>query len=241
MDRPSEVKAAATSSPKKKPTDKKPHRKGRKPPKEKMTKEERRAKYTQIARDRREKNMTRARDKYLICYRCRKQGHSAESCTVELDADGEGGEVVGDSGGGSKPAGQKKKQGLICYKCGSTEHRIQQCAKIKSFIKPGQKKIDFGKIGVLPFASCYVCNKSGHLSSYCPDSKNGVFPKGGTCNECGVPGHFAADCPNKNKKNDDDDKSVSSNSVTIEQYLDEPGEEKKEAKKSAKKRKVVQF
>ncbi|EED96511.1 predicted protein, partial [Thalassiosira pseudonana CCMP1335] len=132
--------------------------------------EERRAKYTQIARDRREKNMTRARDKYLICYRCRKQGHSAES------------------------SGQKKKQGLICYKCGSTEHRIQQCAKIKSFIKPGQKKIDFGKIGVLPFASCYVCNKSGHLSSYCPDSKNGVFPKGGTCNECGEPGHFAADC-----------------------------------------------
>ena len=45
------------------------HRKGRKGPKPKMTKDERREKYTVIARKQREKHITRKRDKNLVCYR----------------------------------------------------------------------------------------------------------------------------------------------------------------------------
>ena len=207
-------KTAGTVSPKQKP---KRHKGKTKP---KMTKEERRAKYTAIAHDRRDKRMQRAREKDITCYRCRKKGHSAENCTASGDV-------------------RTKKGGMICYKCGSTEHRIQMCVKIKPYLKGKDTKLDFGKLGELPFANCFVCNESGHLSSYCPQNKKGgIFPDGGVCRECGEAGHFAKDCPKKSGK-DDDDGSVSSNSVTIEQYLED--EEDKEVKKAPKKKKVVKF
>ena len=191
-------------------------------PKPKMTKEERREKYTAIARDRRDKRVDRNRDKDIICYRCRKKGHSADKCTSA-----EGGDV------------NKKKGGNICYKCGSTEHRLQQCAKIKPYLK-GQSntpKIDFGKLGELPFAKCYVCNESGHLSGYCPKG-NGILPDGGTCRVCGEGGHIAKNCP-KNKK--DDDSVASEKSVTIEQYLEDEDSDKDVASTLKKKKKVVSF
>ena len=81
--------------------------------KPKMTKEQRREKYTNIARNRREANMMRARDKQLICYLCRKTGHSAANC-----------KNVSNGNNNNMPIQRKKN---ICYKCGSTEHRIQAC------------------------------------------------------------------------------------------------------------------
>lgn len=210
------IKAAGKSPQKPKP---KKH-KGK--AKVKMTKEERRAKYTSIARGRRDKRVARTREKDLICYRCRKKGHSAESCTAD---------------GAAKET--KKKGGMICYKCGSTEHRIQQCAKIKPFLKgKSDTKIDFGKLGDLPFANCYICNESGHLSGFCPkNTKGGVFPDGGVCRECGESGHFAKECPTKGKR--DDESVQSEKSVTIEQYLEDE-EEKKDVKR-VRKKKVVNF
>eukprot|EP00956_Cyclotella_meneghiniana_P006474 scaffold8496_cov66-Cyclotella_meneghiniana.AAC.16 len=129
--------------------------------KPKMTKEERREKYTAIARDRRDKRVDRNRDKDIICYRCRKKGHSADKCTSV-----DGGDV------------NKKKGGNICYKCGSTEHRLQQCAKIKPYLK-GQSnttKIDFGYCpkgnGILPDGgTCRVCGEGGHIAKNCPKNK----------------------------------------------------------------------
>lgn len=213
---------------------KKAHRRGHKL-KPKMTKEERCAKYTAIARGRRE----RSREKGLVCYRCRKTGHSAQNCP-EPTTDGGGG------GEGGKGA-MKKKGGNICYKCGSMEHRIQVCPKIKPWLRKG--KLDFGKLGDLPYANCYVCNKSGHLASHCPESDKGVYPKGGSCRICESVAHFAADCPEnpENKKgrkrsnNNLDGSDVCVKVVTIDEYLEEPVVEKKVVKSEKKKKKVVNF
>lgn len=199
--------------------------------KPKITKEERRAKYTAIARDRREKLINRHRQKDIICYKCRKKGHSADNCTADAISNNTVSNTT-----------QKHKGGVICYKCGSTEHRIQQCVKIQPFLKGNNStKIDFTKIGELPYANCYICNESGHLSSGCPkNTKGGVFPDGGVCRECGEAGHFAKDCMNKKKKKSDDG-SVSENSVTIEQYLEDDDGEEKAVKKTPKKKMVVNF
>ncbi|KAL7472255.1 hypothetical protein ACHAXS_012585 [Conticribra weissflogii] len=199
----------------------------------KITKEERRAKYTALARARRDKHMNKQRDKNLICYKCRKRGHSAENCA---EAENNGHDNIDNN--------KQKGQGTICYKCGSTEHRIQICPKIKKYLKSGQTKVDFSKVGELPFASCYVCQKMGHLASSCPQSRNGVFPMGGSCRECGSVDHFAANCPNKTKGDQSNDDDNDSNSVTIDQFLDEtdkPGKKENNISSAKKKRKVVNF
>ncbi|KAL3762700.1 hypothetical protein ACHAWU_001645 [Discostella pseudostelligera] len=229
-----------------------PHRKRRKgkgEPKPKMTKEERRAKYTAIAHNRRDANIARARDKHIMCYRCRKTGHSAENCKNIADAKSDDGEDTGGRGEGKEKMSYNKKQGgNICYKCGSTEHRIQACPKIKPFLPPGgkNKKIDFGKIGDLPFANCYVCNKSGHLASHCPESAKGLYPQGGSCRECGSVYHFVADCPEKDNakrtRHESDDRGDDDDSLVIDQFLeDEDPVVEEKVEKKAKKRKVVRF
>ena len=91
---------------------------------------------------------------------------------------------------------------------------------------------------------CYVCNKKGHLSSYCPEGKKGCYPTGGGCRECGSVDHYVADCPERKKKGGK--KQTNENAekdVTIDQYLDDEPvvEEKAKSKKSPKKRKVVNF
>ena len=248
--------------------------------KPKITKEERRLKYTAKARDRREAAQARSRDRDLTCYRCRKSGHSAENCkfapadaaTTAADYGGGGGEGGGGEGGATSwsvatptptppPGRKRKKGGNICYKCGSTEHRIQLCPRIKPFLQKGNgSRIDYGKIGDLPFAECYVCNGTGHLASHCPSSDKGLYPRGGSCRVCGSVDHLAADCSNEREgggkggmgrpsdDNDDDDdddaKSVaSSNSITIDRYLEETAdaEEEKTTTSSKKKRRIVKF
>jgi zinc finger CCHC domain-containing protein 9 len=225
-------------------------------PKPKMTKEERRVKYTEKAHARRDANMARIRDKDLTCYRCRRTGHSAENCKFVSPTDSTEGSVnedvcINTMPSSSAMAGKKRKGGKggnICYKCGSIEHRIQLCPKIKSFLKVAKKgsRIDFGKLGELPYAECYLCNKSGHLSSYCPENKKGLYPLGGSCRQCGSVDHLAIDCP-KIKVDDvnvDDDGSVaSSNSVTIDRYLEDTDDvlEEKSTTINKKKRKVVTF
>jgi zinc finger CCHC domain-containing protein 9 len=112
--------------------------------KEKLTKEQRRTKYTQIARDRSTKKRMQAAAQNLTCFQCRQRGHSLETCPLSLKAK------------------------TCCYKCGSTDHSLQTCLE-KELNVPVSKM-------TLPFAACFVCNETGHLSSQCKQNKKGVYP-----------------------------------------------------------------
>lgn len=131
---------------------------GPKGPKPKITKEERRAKYTQIAKERREKQAKRERSRDIVCFKCREKGHTSSDC------------------------GQA---GVLCYKCGSKDHSLKDCCDYRK----GDND--------LPFASCYFCEKTGHLASACPENSRGIYVNGGACRKCGSTQHISAECPEK--------------------------------------------
>lgn len=67
--------------------------------KPKLTKDERRVKYTVLARKKSAKDRERA-----ICFQCRQRGHTVANCPYKTVAN-------------------------CCYKCGSTEHSLARCPK----------------------------------------------------------------------------------------------------------------
>ncbi|XP_066568002.1 zinc finger CCHC domain-containing protein 9 [Amia ocellicauda] len=72
----------------------------------------------------------------------------------------------------------------ICYRCGSTEHELNRC----------RAKVD-PAVGDFPFAKCFICSQTGHLSRSCPDNPKGMYAAGGCCRVCGSVEHFQKDCP----------------------------------------------
>ncbi|XP_008298391.1 zinc finger CCHC domain-containing protein 9 [Stegastes partitus] len=83
----------------------------------------------------------------------------------------------------------------ICYRCGSTEHEIHKC----------RAKVD-PAMGEYPFAKCFICGQTGHLSRSCPDNPKGLYATGGCCRVCGSVEHFQKDCP---------EHQAATNSVTV--------------------------
>ena len=204
-------------------------------PKPKLTKELRRAKYTTIARDR----QARLKSKDMVCFHCRGKGHSVQHCphaSKTIDH--------------NKKKDSTKLASAICYKCGSTEHTLAQCPKRK-------KDSDES----LPFATCFICEKQGHLASACPENEHGIYINGGACKHCGSNQHRATDCPENsfNKKKNETKKEGRVEEVDVSNLLeDSEGKATKtkqtsarksrdairpihEEKKTGKKRRVVIF
>ena len=144
----------------------------------KITKDERREKYTAIAKDR----QIRKKSKDLVCYNCRETGHSVQHCPRAGESTKKGKQV-------------SSSVAAICYKCGSTEHALAACPKRRSTTDTD-----------LPFATCFVCKGKGHLASGCPNNANGIYVNGGECKHCGSKQHRGTDCPQtkKNNRNEDD-------------------------------------
>lgn len=130
--------------------------------KPKISKEDRRKKYTEIARNRRKKQQQHQRTRHQICYLCRKPGHSVSQCP-------------------SKTTNGKE---AICYKCGSTEHALSKCPKKNEgdpSLLPFATCFLCGEMGhLISFCprnkkgiyvnggQCRRCGSRQHLSSKCP-------------------------------------------------------------------------
>ena len=159
-----------------------------------MSKAERRAKYTKLARDQAVKRRHREEQRKLVCYLCRQRGHGVDSCPQRVNVHDNNKKAMV-----QKPSAAKK----CCYKCGSLDHGLATCPLIRN------KQEDNGE---LPYAICFVCNKQGHLASQCPENDKGIYVNGGACKTCGSKFHLSNQCPKKQTanrtQNNDNDKGL---------------------------------
>jgi zinc finger CCHC domain-containing protein 9 len=193
-------------------------------PKAKLSKEERRAKYTQIARQKQDNQ----KFKNVVCFQCRKTGHAAEHCPQNGKQD--------------NISGTRSRMG-ICFQCGSTEHVLAHC--------PTAKKNAAGADSTfLPFATCFVCQETGHLASQCPKNEHGIYVNGGACNICGSNQHWKTNCPHNTTKKRERVKNQNDHETKITDLLESSEQTKKENDTAAteqntaaskKKRRIVKF
>lgn len=117
---------------------------------------------------RRREETRHKRNSTRVCLGCRGHGHELSDCPR---------------------AASSSPTTPICFRCGSTEHRLFECEAV----------VDTER-GHLPFAKCFVCGEKGHLSRDCAQNPRGAFPRGGACRVCGLRSHLADECPEKNKR-----------------------------------------
>jgi hypothetical protein len=130
--------------------------------------------------------------KFVTCLGCRKKGHYLKDCP-------------------EKPINGVIQTGVtshICYYCGSRDHALRDCSSNPD---------PYNKTN-LPFAKCFICQQTGHLSKYCLNNEHGLYPKGGCCHVCGELTHLAKNCPLRPNDDEKDPKG------------DDKGEEKSDEK-----------
>lgn len=238
--------------------------------KPRMTKEERRVKYTNIARERRQKQGMKKKHSNTICYSCRRKGHAVSDCPYNNNH----------SGGDNNDEGERKMKTTeknkvstssastsICYKCGKSNHSLKHCPLLtkeeKQQAEQNNGKLNYHKMN-LPFATCFICKHQGHLSSQCQLNTHGIYVNaatgGGCCKFCGKNDHLFIHCTErgngKRQRNDRDDDSDGGSAGNVEEFLE--GDDNKETtggnpeqmttnanpsgrSTSKKKKKVVQF
>lgn len=85
--------------------------------------------------------------------------------------------------------------------------------------------------GSFPFAQCFICKETGHLSSSCPDNPKGLYPNGtllydcqllhnnyvtgGGCKVCGSVEHLKANCPTKRKQTSSNYRVINLQLITL--------------------------
>uniref|UniRef100_A0A7R9WTM5 CCHC-type domain-containing protein n=1 Tax=Craspedostauros australis TaxID=1486917 RepID=A0A7R9WTM5_9STRA len=210
--------------------------------KPKMTKAERREKYTAIARKRREKVKERqfggsrrhsrygnhGKTRKDVCYLCRKPGHTVANCPKQQQ-------------------GHAASAKSICYRCGSQEHTLSGCPQ----------QADPNNRDNLAFATCYVCNQRGHLASKCPQNEHGLYVRGGSCRFCESVHHLSKHCPERpdgrnyshnntrqSKKQKEDDDSIIPDDEILQDLVENAESSRKGSstpKAEVKKKRVVQF
>merc|ERR1712071_684550 len=97
---------------------------------------------------------------------------------------------------------EERRSSTVCYKCNRTRHFARECSQGGS---SGGRQGGFGGPrggrgggsggprggsggGGFGRASCYNCNKPGHIARECPESG------AKTCYNCGKNGHISRDC-----------------------------------------------
>jgi len=125
--------------------------------------------------------------KHLRCVVCGQKGHL--NCAVVLGSE------------------QFKR---MCHNCGSEKHVFEECKESKFNVLAPENNIILdgrGRLGSPGAITCFTCNRLGHRSSDCPERQHGRHRSpanresdyGPICNNCGLRGHIARQCPNYGK------------------------------------------
>lgn len=139
-------------------------------PRGKLSKDQRRDKFSSVD----EKEQARLKDEanFTICLGCRKRGHFLKDCPKATVAASAVAAVVDG----------------ICFNCGESDHTLKDCKKPRD------------RHGKLPFASCFICKRKGHIARDCDQNANGLYPQGGCCHICLQKTHLAKDCPERTEE-----------------------------------------
>ncbi|XP_022127285.2 zinc finger CCHC domain-containing protein 9 [Pieris rapae] len=161
-----------------------------------------------IKLERRRAEKALARVKRDVCYNCRKGGHNLSDCP-DLK---------------SNIPGVESADG-VCFKCGSTEHRQNEC-KV-------QRDKEFR------FATCFICRETGHLARQCPDNPKGLYPNGGCCKLCGDVTHLRKDCPTVSEKKEST--SIKLSTLDSTDNIEDIGQSTLTSAQETKKPKKIKF